>query len=114
PMAGDYDSLSTYSLEVLTGRNFSAQYGTDKNAVVLTEKAMKQLGFSNPEQALNEKIMLDEHEREVIGVVKDYHHMSLHENYQAIIFYPEWDHKEFYSFKLDGVNQNVAGIVASL
>src|SRR4030095_12478606 len=51
----DYDFLSTYSLEVLTGRNFSAQYGTDKNAVVLTEKAMKQLGFSNPEQALNEK-----------------------------------------------------------
>ncbi len=111
----DYDFLSTYALQFVAGRNFSKQHGTDDNAIVLTERAMKQLGFSSPEQALNERIVVGQNEKEVIGVVKDYHHMSLRENYHAIIFYPEWEHKEFYSLKLDEhSSQNIAGILSDL
>jgi len=111
----DYDFLSTYSLDLLAGRNFSEDFGTDDNAVVLTEKAMRQLGFSTPEKALNEKIMMGKDEREIIGVARDYHHLSLRENYQATIFYPEWKQKEFYSLKLENAStQNIAGILASL
>ena len=111
----DYDFLQTYSLKLLAGRNFSGQFGSDDKALVVTEKAMRQLGFSTPENALNAKLNVRGVEKEIIGVVKDYHHMSLHENYQAIIFYPEWQHKEFYSVKLDSKSfQQTANILSSL
>jgi putative ABC transport system permease protein len=111
----DFNFINVYSLELMAGRNFSEQNGTDDHSVILTERAMHQLGISSPERALNERIIMGKNERVVIGVVKDYHHMSLHENYQAIIFYPEWQHKEFYSLRLDaGSHLNLAGTLAAL
>jgi putative ABC transport system permease protein len=109
----DFDFLETYSMQLLAGRSFSEQYGTDDEAIILTENAMKQLGFSDPEEALNQRVQVGGKERRVIGIVNDYHHMSLRENYQPIIFYLEWGPAEFYSLKL-GETQSTAEVLKRL
>ena len=41
--------------------------------------------------------------------------MSLRENHQAIIFFPEVEHKEYYSIRLeDGTTQSIAGVLMQL
>lgn len=109
----DFDFLETYSLQLLAGRYFSEQYGSDDDAIVLTENAMQQLGFSDPEEALAERIHMGGKDREIIGIVRDYHHLSLREDYLPVIFYPEWEHLEFYSIKVEDI-QAIAAVLAQL
>ncbi|HEX6227426.1 MAG TPA: ABC transporter permease, partial [Chryseolinea sp.] len=47
--AVDYDFLETYKMELLAGRNFSKDYGTDHlQAFIVNEQAVKALGWNNP------------------------------------------------------------------
>jgi len=54
--------------------------------VVINEAAMHLMGFNNPEEALNEQLIFWEQEHEIIGVVKDYHHLSVHHPVAPAIF----------------------------
>jgi putative ABC transport system permease protein len=84
----DEKYLTTLGIDLKAGRNFSAEFGTDKNAVIINEAASKALGFG--ENALNETIIknLKSGEKEtysVIGVVKDFHFRSLHEHISPLV-----------------------------
>ncbi|MBC9933685.1 ABC transporter permease [Chitinophaga qingshengii] len=70
----DYDYVKTLDLKMVTGRDFSRQYGADTTGVIINEQMAKQLGEKDP---LN--IILNTNGRtfHVIGVVKDYHFESL-------------------------------------
>ncbi len=85
--------LNTYEIKLKAGRNFTPQEcNVSWNAnskVMVNETALKQLGFSNAEEALSTKIQWDERELEIIGIVSDYHHTSLQNAIDPIIFYPQ-------------------------
>lgn len=93
----DYDFLPAYNLQLIKGRNFSKDYSTDKEtAVILTENAMNLFGFHDAEEAVNSSINLEGHEDKrfaVIGVVKDYHQLSLKESFRPVVFimYNPWN-----------------------
>jgi putative ABC transport system permease protein len=93
----DHDFLPAYRLELVKGRNFSKDFPTDaKEAVILTENAMKLFGFADANEALNGEVHLEGHEDKrfrVIGVVKDYHQLSLKEDFKPIVFmmYNPWN-----------------------
>ena len=76
----DTDYLKALQLEIIAGRDFSEDYVTDEsNAVILNERAVRDIGWT-PEEAIGKHMMnsfLDTLERQVIGVVKDYHFVSL-------------------------------------
>lgn len=75
----DYDFLETLKLEMARGRFFSREFTTDSHAAVLNEKAVKLLGWEDP---LGKKInnwAQDRGNFTVIGVIKDYHYESLHQ-----------------------------------
>jgi putative ABC transport system permease protein len=74
----DYDFLKTLKLEIASGRFFSREFPADTNAAVLNEKAVALMGWDNP---LGKKIWNLQEGREytVIGVIKDYHYESLHQ-----------------------------------
>jgi putative ABC transport system permease protein len=74
----DYDFLKTLKLEMAAGRFFSKEFPADTNAAVLNEKAVALMGWDNP---LGKKIWNLEEGQEytVIGVIKDYHYESLHQ-----------------------------------
>jgi putative ABC transport system permease protein len=76
----DYNFLDTLKLEMAQGRFFSREFSTDSHAAVLNERAAKLLGWDNP---LGKKINNWARFRGnfiVIGVIKDYHYESLHQD----------------------------------
>ncbi|MDB4285802.1 ABC transporter permease [bacterium] len=77
---GDEDYFSTYGIELVAGRNFSEERDMDEDPMILTEKAVQLLGYSSPEEALDQMISYKFQQWEkarVIGVVKDINHRSL-------------------------------------
>ncbi len=115
----DYDTFNFYGNNLAAGRMFSDAFGTDSKAVILNEEAAKLFGYESPEQALNQKIFLGglgQEIREVIGVVKNYHHKSLKDNLQPILFTltegdPNGRHN-YLSLKIDGrdIDQTIAQV----
>ena len=77
----------------------------------MNERAIQQLGFTSPEQALQTKIKWDERYLEIIGVVKDYHHTGLQQAIDPIIFYPQ-NNSAYFTIRLtaDRMPEKIAAL----
>ena len=82
----DYDFLKTYHIGLAEGRNFSPQFPSDEQkAVMINETMAKQLGWTSP---VGKEIRLgspDAIPHVVIGVVRDFHVKSLHEEIEPLM-----------------------------
>ncbi len=75
----DYDFLETYGLELVAGRSFSQNAGTDHlEAFIVNETAVKEFEWGTPEEALGKEIELEGKVGQVIGVIRDVHYSSLY------------------------------------
>lgn len=75
-MGIDDQLIDLYKMEFINGRNFSREYPSDKEAVIINETAVKWLEFESPEEALNKRIDYWGNIYTIIGVLKDYRHES--------------------------------------
>lgn len=85
----DYEYFDFFGIKLSAGRSFSKTFSTDSNAIVLNEEAVKIFGYKNPQHALQQKILfggLGGQIKETVGVIKNYHHKSLKDSLQPIIF----------------------------
>jgi ABC-type antimicrobial peptide transport system permease subunit len=73
----DYDYLKTMGIPLVAGRDFSKEYGTDSLAVIINEQMARLLGTKDAVGAMLP--ISDESKYRVIGVVKDFHFKSLHQ-----------------------------------
>ena len=86
----DYDYIPTLGMDIVKGRNFSKEFGTDSSAVIINETTAKLLGYEDPigktiyaggpggdgsMQALT-----------IVGVVKDFNFESLRKNVTPLCF----------------------------
>ncbi|MCO6359752.1 ABC transporter permease [Roseivirga pacifica] len=99
-----YDFVEAYGLEVVAGRSFSKNFGNEEANILFTEKALKQLGFDNPEDGLGKRVSFWGDVYTVIGVLEDYHHESLKEDYDHVIYRLIPNASNFYSVKFNGAN----------
>ena len=99
----DEEFIPTYDLELLAGRNFSKDFGEDQDhhSVMINEKLLYSLGFDSPEEAVG-KIFNQgtDYESKIIGVLKDFHQMSLKKTVDPIIFYYREENRSFCSLKI--------------
>ncbi|MEP2669429.1 MAG: ABC transporter permease [Cyclobacteriaceae bacterium] len=74
----DYDFLPTLGLELVEGRYFSEDFTRDSTeSIILNETAVKTLGLTDP---LGKRVIFTGGtEKEIIGVIKDFHFNSLHQ-----------------------------------
>ena len=79
----DYDFIPAYQIGMAAGRNFSRAYGTDTSMIILNETAVRQLGWT-PEQAIGKPFQYGPTNGQIIGVTKDYHFESLHQQMSAM------------------------------
>jgi len=107
----DYEYFDFYGIELLAGRKFSKEFTTDIDAAILNEEAVKMFGYESPETSLNEKILLGglgEQIIETVGVIRNYHHKSLKDALQPVIFtLTEGDpngRNNYFSVRLDTQN----------
>lgn len=85
----DYDYLPALGFEIVEGRNFSREIPSDTSlAVIVTESMAKRMNWG---QAIGKKFQFGTGEEnpfvEVVGVVKDYHHNSLYDVIEPLMFY---------------------------
>ena len=82
----DYDFSETFELELVAGRDFDASHGTDHtSAFLLNEKAVNYLALKNPKNALDQKMTMNGKTGLVVGVVKDFHFESLHNEITPLV-----------------------------
>lgn len=79
-----YDLLETIGVELVKGRFFAKEYGQDTSKVIFNEEGIKVMGFTDP---LGKVIKLwEEYDLEIVGVVKNFHFQSLHEQVKPLFF----------------------------
>ncbi len=81
----DYDYLKTYDLKVIAGRPFDKSFGSDKHSVIFNRKAVEQLGFNKPEEAIGKRIDFWGDQYTIEGVTENFHQQSLREAYEPLI-----------------------------
>jgi putative ABC transport system permease protein len=104
-MAVDLDFFDTYRIKLLAGRNFLT---TDSNPdgrkvvnAVVNLSTARLLGFPSAASAVGQKFMLFNQEKEIVGVVSDFHQQSLRHPIEPIVFLPFYTNGGFYSFKIE-------------
>lgn len=88
----DNDFVDTYQLKLLAGSSGTDKVKNNINStfILLNESALKLFGFSNPEDAIGKKLRYKYEKEmivEIIGIVADYHHNSLKQTIEPVIFY---------------------------
>lgn len=99
----DFEFNDVFQMNILAGRVFSHSFPKDADtAVVITESAVRSLGFKNPEDALGQTLTMIGWNWNpiVVGVVNDYHQVSLKEKLEPTIFYCDPFEGEFYSLRI--------------
>lgn len=80
---GDPAYLSLYSIELIAGRNLTPS--DTLKELIINETMVKQLGFATPQEALGKELEYETSNIPVVGVVKDFHIQSLHNNVEPVI-----------------------------
>ncbi|MGB3466650.1 MAG: ABC transporter permease [Cyclobacteriaceae bacterium] len=84
------DYLELMEINLLAGQSFNSLNGVDNdNRVIINETSARSLGFS-PEEAVNKKLYTEwqgqKSDFRIIGVVEDFHQVSLKEEIKPIMF----------------------------
>ncbi len=97
----DEDYLPAFEIELLAGRNFSPEYGTEDLAVIINQRAVDFLEFPSPEEAIGKKVNFHGEERLIVGVIADYHQMSLKQEPIPLIYryFPAFD--DYFTMKME-------------
>ena len=84
-----YDFIETMGIEMKEGRSFSGQFANEDSKIIFNEAAIKVMGLINP---IGKKVNFRGPDREIIGVVKNFHVQSLYEEIMpmALLCKTEW------------------------
>jgi putative ABC transport system permease protein len=76
-LEADFDMIEVLGLELTEGRSFSREFGNESSNVILNQAAVAVIGFREP---VGKIIKIWGKERQIIGVVRNFHFQSLYEN----------------------------------
>ena len=107
----DADFQRTYGLELLAGKWFGP--GDTISGYVINETLMRKVGIASPEEAVGQELRL---EREpwypIVGVVKDFHNLSVHDEIAPITI---GSYRDLYTGAGVKINpKNIAASIASI
>lgn len=86
----DYDYLQTMGIQLIKGRNFSRDFGTDSLAIIINEKSRDILGYDNP---VGKNVYQSSKPGEppimytIIGVVRNFNFESLKQSIGPLAFF---------------------------
>lgn len=89
--------IEMMDMEIVEGRSFTEDFMTDWGKVVFNEAAIAFIGMEDP---IGKKVTMFGNEVEIIGVVKDFHFDSFHEEVKPAFLYLEDDDTWYLMAKL--------------
>ena len=81
--AVDYDYFKTFQMDFVEGRSFSRDFTTDEQNYIINEAAVR---FTKLESPIGKLFSIWTREGRIIGVVKDFHSRSLHDEIRPVVF----------------------------
>lgn len=100
----DQNFFDTWGIQLVQGRSFTANEAerswNNIRSIIINEKAAKELGFDVSENIIGQKVKWGD-EFEIVGVVKDYHHLSLREAIRPAIYLGSVSYS-FFTVQMDG------------
>jgi ABC-type antimicrobial peptide transport system permease subunit len=106
--SGDDQYLSTFGLKLAAGRNF---YPSDTTREFLVnETFVKNLNLPSPQDVIGKKISINGSSTmaPIVGVVRDFHNASLHNEISAVCIQPDISDYESCSMKINPANTRSA------
>lgn len=79
----DHRLLDLFEFEIVEGRKFSREMGDEGTSIILNESAVEAMELKNP---IGQYVKLWGKDRQIIGVVKDFHFASLYEDVGPCFF----------------------------
>lgn len=96
----DEDYIPSFGINILAGRNFYPATESEGKRVILNLALSKQLSFREPSDAIGKMVWLGGDTLEVVGVVSDFHQMSLKNSVAPLaIKFGGWT--RFYAMKVE-------------
>lgn len=104
----DFDFIKTLGIKLIAGKEISIDNpGDTLNTCLINETAMRKLGYTNPEDALNTEVQFPDFGNSpifrVIGVTEDFHNMSVREQVPPTVM--SYARGGFYAFVKIDVNK---------
>jgi putative ABC transport system permease protein len=78
-----YDFLETLNIKLKEGRSFSRGFMNEKSKIIFNEKAIEMMGLKDP---IGKVVHLWGEDRQIIGVVKNFHFKTLYEDVTPLFF----------------------------
>ncbi len=102
--AADANYLETFGLELIAGRNvFPADSARE---MIVNEAFARKLNLKSPEELLGKTLVVSDSENKgpIVGVVKDFHDLSFHEEINPIAIFTNPGLYNTYAVKLNAAN----------
>lgn len=77
-----YDYVKTMGIELITGRDFDPSFSLDTMNYLVNEAAVRKIGYKDP---VGKELTMWGDKGTIIGLMKDYHHNSLHVPIEPLI-----------------------------
>lgn len=105
---GDFDFIKTFNMQIVAGRDFSTQMGTDDLNCIINEEAAKKIGFEN---IIGKQIVYwDNKVGKIIGVVKNFNYKHANQEIEPLIICarPDWYDLKYFVFRVAKEDQKSA------
>ena len=101
----DYDFIETYKMQVIAGRAFNREAGTDHlSAFIANEEAVKRLGFIDSEKAIGQNIGALGKTATIIGVIRNYYFEGLQQPLRPLLMEVNVSKFDIFSLRLNSEN----------
>ena len=77
-----YDYIKTMGIQLKEGRDFDPSFSLDTNNYLVNEAALRKIGYKDP---IGKELTMWGDKGTIVGVMKDYHHNSLHVPIEPLI-----------------------------
>ena len=110
----DEDYIPTLGMKVISGRNFSKEFGSEEKNILVNETALKAFAVKGDPvgQTINIATDVDgqREKRTIVGVVKDFNSLSFREPIEPLIM----EYNPYYGLLIKTETADVAGLIATM
>src|SRR5579859_1942964 len=99
----DHDYIQAFNLKLAAGRSFDVQHQNEQKHIILNRAMAEALDFKDPKTALGEKV-IQRDTFEVVGILENYHQMSLKESVAPLVFRYTPGFASFYALKIESID----------
>lgn len=110
----DENFIDVYGMKLIAGRNFTDVAVNTDSFLIVTRKGAEHFGFKDPAEIIGKKVNYWGRKKEIIGVVENYHHKSLKNNFEPMIFRNTINGPLYISLQLSSLNVPIQQVIGRL